>query len=240
MTNQLPATVRFEDQALSIVDHAGKPWLSSSDLARALKYHDVGKISRIYRAHKDEFTAEMQKLIIVKPKSGRTGVPTETRIFSPRGCHLVAMFARTSRAAAFRRWVLDVLEGLAKPVPVVQAAPTAVEILPPINGMITEAGKGLLAGHLLALLNRFGAMPQVVEEMERYGELPVPEATQNELNVLKLQTQLMARESTRLAQVAEGLANSCLGMRGRPLSPHSRKALADRAIADINRVLGID
>ena len=36
---------------------------------------------------------------------------TETRIFSPRGCHLLAMLSpRPSQAKAFRRWVLDVLE----------------------------------------------------------------------------------------------------------------------------------
>ncbi|CAJ0743827.1 hypothetical protein R76696_04673 [Ralstonia mannitolilytica] len=33
------------------------------------------------------------------------------RIFSPRGCYLLGMLARTERAKAFRRWVLDVLEG---------------------------------------------------------------------------------------------------------------------------------
>lgn len=39
------------------------------------------------------------------------------RIFSPRGCHLIAMFARTPRAAALRRSVLDVLEGIATAAP---------------------------------------------------------------------------------------------------------------------------
>lgn len=32
------------------------------------------------------------------------------RIFSPRGCHLIAILSRTNQAKAFRRWVLDVLE----------------------------------------------------------------------------------------------------------------------------------
>ena len=36
----------------------------------------------------------------------------KARIFSLRGCHLVAMFARTPVAKAFRRWVLDVLDKL--------------------------------------------------------------------------------------------------------------------------------
>lgn len=38
--------------------------------------------------------------------------PVKSLIFSLRGCHLVAMFARTPVAKAFRRWVLDVLDKL--------------------------------------------------------------------------------------------------------------------------------
>jgi prophage antirepressor-like protein len=34
----------------------------------------------------------------------------EVRIFSLRGCHLIAMFARTAIAKQFRKWVLDVLD----------------------------------------------------------------------------------------------------------------------------------
>lgn len=38
------------------------------------------------------------------------GQTREVRLFSARGAHLLAMFARTERAKQFRRWVLDVLE----------------------------------------------------------------------------------------------------------------------------------
>ncbi len=34
----------------------------------------------------------------------------EVRIFSLRGCHLIAMFARTPIAKEFRKWVLDILD----------------------------------------------------------------------------------------------------------------------------------
>ena len=43
-----------------------------------------------------------------------------TRIFSLRGCHLLAMFARTPVAKAFRRWVLDVIEQYGDRVPVAE------------------------------------------------------------------------------------------------------------------------
>lgn len=46
------------------------------------------------------------------------GGPQETRIFSLRGCHPLAMFARTPVAKAFRRWVLDVIEQYGDRVPV--------------------------------------------------------------------------------------------------------------------------
>lgn len=36
------------------------------------------------------------------------------RIFSLRGAHLIAMFARTSLAKQFRKWVLDVLDSETK------------------------------------------------------------------------------------------------------------------------------
>jgi prophage antirepressor-like protein len=36
----------------------------------------------------------------------------KTRIFSLRGAHLLAMFARTKVAKEFRRWVLDILDAL--------------------------------------------------------------------------------------------------------------------------------
>lgn len=48
---------------------------------------------------------------LFKAGSGLIKYPLqETRIFSLRGCHLLAMFARTPVAKEFRRWVLDVLE----------------------------------------------------------------------------------------------------------------------------------
>ena len=99
----------FEGIELSIVDHHGRAWLTASDLSKALGYKQSNQITHIYRRNKNEFTSEMTE----KVKLTLSGnLQSETRIFSPRGCHLIAMFARTERAAAFRRWVLDVLESL--------------------------------------------------------------------------------------------------------------------------------
>ncbi|RWA39093.1 phage antirepressor protein, partial [Xylella fastidiosa subsp. fastidiosa] len=110
---QLPSAVCFSGQSLSIIDRDGTPYLTAADLARALGYADERAVSRIYNRHSEEFTVEMSLVVNLTTKgfgSGNSEKPV--RIFSPRGCHLVAMFARTSVAAAFRRWVLDVLEVL--------------------------------------------------------------------------------------------------------------------------------
>lgn len=63
-------------------------------------------IQKIYTRHADEFTDAMTAVVTLPTEGG----PQETRIFSLRGCHLLAMFARTPVAKAFRKWVLDVLE----------------------------------------------------------------------------------------------------------------------------------
>ncbi|HHW4669513.1 MAG TPA: BRO-N domain-containing protein, partial [Xylella fastidiosa subsp. multiplex] len=110
---QLPAAVYFSGKSLSIIDRDGIPYLTAADLARALGYKDTSAVLRIYSRHTDEFTSEMSLTVNLTVKGFGCGNSEKpVRIFSPRGCHLVAMFARTSVAAAFRRWVLDVLEVL--------------------------------------------------------------------------------------------------------------------------------
>ena len=98
----LPKTVRFQDIELSVIDRDGTPWLTSPQIADALGARDRRAVSDIHKRHRDEFTDAMTAVV----RHGRSRV----RIFSPRGAHLIAMFARTPRAKAFRQWVLDVLE----------------------------------------------------------------------------------------------------------------------------------
>ena len=105
----------FNDFTFSPVTRENQPWFRSSELARALGYSDDRKVSRLYDRNSDEFTPEMTQLIEIVdvPEMGTTGnLLTKVRIFSLRGCHLLAMFARTPVAKAFRRWVLDVLDKL--------------------------------------------------------------------------------------------------------------------------------
>jgi prophage antirepressor-like protein len=113
----IPSKIKFENTELSIIDRDGRPWIASTDLAIALGYSRSDEVGRIYRRSSDEFNSEMT--LTAKLALRGQVAPTQHRLFSPRGAHLIAMFARTPKAKAFRKWVLDVLEGMeSKPVPV--------------------------------------------------------------------------------------------------------------------------
>ncbi|AXY60047.1 Bro-N domain-containing protein [Acinetobacter sp. WCHAc010052] len=86
-------------------------WITSSDLARALGYAREDSVSRIYDRKADEFTSDMTLTVKLTVNGINESVrEKETRIFSLRGAHLIAMFAKTPIAKEFRKWVLDVLE----------------------------------------------------------------------------------------------------------------------------------
>ena len=99
----------FEGNRIELITRDGELWVTSVDVARALGYKSDGAVSRIYRRNADEFTDTMTETV----KLTLSGNLQKTvRIFSLRGAHLVAMFARTKAAKAFRRWVLDILDAL--------------------------------------------------------------------------------------------------------------------------------
>lgn len=103
--------VKFQDKELHTHDFNGLPGLSSVELAQGLGYADEGAVTRIYNRHADEFTDDMTLVVNLTVKGFGNGNSVKpVRIFSPRGCHLVAMFAHTPFAKAFRKWVLDVLD----------------------------------------------------------------------------------------------------------------------------------
>lgn len=111
MVSALPKYIEFDDKSLAVIDRNGTPWLAAADLARALSYSREDSVSRIFDRNRDEFLGGMTdttKVVV----SGN--LQTEIRIFSPRGCYLVGMLAKTEKAKAFRRWVLDVLENLSR------------------------------------------------------------------------------------------------------------------------------
>lgn len=79
-------------------------YITSVQLAEALGYSQPNAVQKIYNRNRDEFTPEMSVT-----QFGSAGMDA-ARLFSLRGAHLVAMFARTPVAKEFRKWVLDVLD----------------------------------------------------------------------------------------------------------------------------------
>lgn len=113
----------FNDVTLSPISHQNNLWIRAVELAHALGYAQENSVSRIYRSNSDEFTPDMTQVIEIFDGAD-SALSTKARIFSLRGCHLVAMFARTPVAKAFRRWVLDVLDKLDAEQHAASSAPT--------------------------------------------------------------------------------------------------------------------
>lgn len=103
MTTQLA----FHNINLNIINQNNKIWLTASDIAKALDYSSEKSVSNLYTRNSDEFTPCMTQVIELMTSGN---YKKSVRIFSLRGAHLIAMFARTKIAKEFRRWVLDILD----------------------------------------------------------------------------------------------------------------------------------
>lgn len=97
----------FRDVKFTSINHNNQIWFTSKELAAALKYASTKAVTDIYNKNIDEFTDGMSQ-VVESTTSGN--YRKKTRIFSLRGAHLIAMFARTPVAKEFRRWVLDILD----------------------------------------------------------------------------------------------------------------------------------
>lgn len=100
-------TLTFQNTAMTVISQNNKTFFTSFDLGKALGYKNPSAdIPNLYNRNADEFTAEMTALIELQTAGGKQQV----RVFSLRGAHLIAMFARTKVAKDFRKWVLDILD----------------------------------------------------------------------------------------------------------------------------------
>lgn len=99
--------LNFQGKALIPVSGITGTWLTSSDLARALQYANSRAVTMIYNKYADEFTSGMTQVLEVSTSGNYR---KKVRVFSLRGAHLIAMFARTDVAKEFRSWVLDILD----------------------------------------------------------------------------------------------------------------------------------
>ena len=170
----------FQSTTFEVVDQQGQPWLRAREIAAALGYADEDAISRIYARRSDEFTSSMTCTV----KLTVQGQDREVRIFSLRGAHLLAMFARTKIAKDFRRWVLDVLE---KEGTGVSALPTPYTVQP--SDTLTEAQQIALRALLESNVKRLphdkqaGAMVKGWSKLKAhfgvsYRQIPASEFTE--------------------------------------------------------------
>ena len=101
----------FHNTQFDVIDRNGQPWLGVTQIGLALEYaNPETAITKLYNRNANEFTDKMTALVDMPTKGGIQQV----RIFSLRGAHMLAMFARTKVAKEFRHWALDVLEGEAE------------------------------------------------------------------------------------------------------------------------------
>ena len=131
----------FNNITLTPVKQDTQIWLSSSDLAKALGYANEKSVNNLYNARSDEFTNSMTTVIesMTVRKTGNVIMPK--RIFSLRGCHLIAMFARTSVAKEFRKWVLDILDKeVGTPVVIKTAANDRTYLRQAVSLLVSKKG----------------------------------------------------------------------------------------------------
>lgn len=96
----------FETTTFDVVTRDNQPWLRSPQIAVALGYGRADRINELFASNAAEFSDSMTALVKLPTAGGEQLV----RVFSLRGAHLLGMFARTEKAADFRRWVLDILD----------------------------------------------------------------------------------------------------------------------------------
>lgn len=107
-------TLTFQNQPLDLLEFDNDQWIRGHQIGGALGYSPdrvSDLISKLYARNEAEFTEHMTRVIEL-PTAG--GVQ-QVRVFTLRGAHLLGMLARTEVAAAFRRWILDVLDGFVAP-----------------------------------------------------------------------------------------------------------------------------
>ena len=140
----LPQTLTFENKPLRVINHQGRHCFAASDLAKALNYSTENSVTRIFNRNRVEFRADMSWTV----KLTFQGQTRETRVFSLRGAHLIAMKASTPLARKFRVWVLDILEQQAEQAAL--AAPSAARLKNLVGQLDAETVRAIIRDELAA------------------------------------------------------------------------------------------
>lgn len=133
MNEQHLITAEFFGSPVSIIDHAGRRWLTAEEVGRCLGYNESTArtgVTNLYNRHADEFTEADSTVIKLMTHGVRNQIDGEprggnpnTRIFSGTGCRLLGFFANTPHAKRFRAWAAQTLEAV---TPIAEALPAVV------------------------------------------------------------------------------------------------------------------
>lgn len=112
-------TVFFEGSELRVIRYRGEYWISSADLSRSLGYTKSCWGSQMYNRNKDAFDSDSTAVVSLKASeySDPASLTNEhlcvnARIFTLKGCAMLAAYSRLPKASVFRRWVMDLLDSV--------------------------------------------------------------------------------------------------------------------------------
>lgn len=141
----MKSQLAFHETKFTPVKRNNQILLTAVEIAQALGYKKSDAVTQIYDRNSDEFRDDMTETLNL---SASGNYQKTVRIFSLRGAHLIAMFARTPVAKEFRRWVLDILdkevgEPVKTPAP---ARPSHRHNAPTFRYIITLTYKDVVTG----------------------------------------------------------------------------------------------
>lgn len=204
----------FNDVLFDVIDRNNQPWVRSPQIGEALGYTKGSiSISKLYEAHADEFTDAMTAVVTLPTEGG----PQETRIFSLRGCHLLAMFARTPVAKAFRKWVLDVLDMLAasdRPAPQTVSSDTLspshrAELKAIVDAKLSTYPAELQGKARAELWTRFNRHFKIAE----YAQLPAARMAEARDYLIEVQMRTYPKQAEEPKRLESDLETHCIALR---------------------------
>ena len=207
----------FNDVQFDVIDRNNQPWVRSPQIGEALGYTKGSiSIAKLYESHADEFNDAMTAVITLPTEGG----PQD----------LLAMFARTPVAKAFRKWVLDVLDMLAaSDHPAPQPQPTTDGPLTPalraelkaiVDAKLSTAPADVQGKARAEIWTRFNRHFKIAE----YAQLPacrMPEA-RDYLIEMQMKSYPTKTAAAVPANAEQEIETHCAAMRGlvRQLNVH--------------------
>ena len=108
--NMSSLALSFNEVNFTPIQQNSQIQLTATELAKALGYAKSDAVTQVYERNRDEFNPSMTLTLNLSVSKKSKNLTKTIRIFSLRGCHLIAMFSKTDIAKQFRKWVLDILD----------------------------------------------------------------------------------------------------------------------------------